>query len=97
MPKLGKFVVWGGKFAQNGGIFKYRPQPGSRSNYHEDGDEESSLRTDRSFTRLVGRLKGKFVQIAGIFNPNMTQCQDEFRNLSGRTQKLKVAKRCWKK
>ena len=26
----------------------------------------------------------------------MTQCQDEFRILSGRTQKLKVAKRCWK-
>ena len=25
-----------------------------------------------------------------------TQCQDEFRILSGRTQKLKVAKRCWK-
>ena len=28
---------------------------------------------------------------------HMTQCQDEFRILSGRTQKLKVAKRCWKK
>ena len=26
----------------------------------------------------------------------MTQCQDEVRILSGRTQKLKVAKRCWK-
>ena len=26
----------------------------------------------------------------------VTQCQDEFRILSGRTQKLKVAKRCWK-
>ena len=26
----------------------------------------------------------------------MTQCQDEFRILSGRTQKLKVAKWCWK-
>ena len=26
----------------------------------------------------------------------MTQCQDEFRILSGRTQKLKVAIRCWK-
>ena len=25
-----------------------------------------------------------------------TQCQDEVRILSGRTQKLKVAKRCWK-
>ena len=24
-----------------------------------------------------------------------TQCQDEVRILSGRTQKLKVAKRCW--
>merc|ERR1719239_1576345 len=28
--------------------------------------------------------------------PDMTQCQDEVRILSGRTQKLKVAKRCWK-
>ena len=26
----------------------------------------------------------------------MTQCQDEVRILSSRTQKLKVAKRCWK-
>ena len=26
----------------------------------------------------------------------MTQCQDEFRILSSRTQKLKVAKWCWK-
>ena len=26
----------------------------------------------------------------------MTQCQDEFRIPSGRTQKLKVAKWCWK-
>ena len=25
-----------------------------------------------------------------------TQCQDEVRILSGRTKKLKVAKRCWK-
>ena len=25
-----------------------------------------------------------------------TQCRDEVRILSGRTQKLKVAKRCWK-
>ena len=25
-----------------------------------------------------------------------TQCQDEVRILSGRIQKLKVAKRCWK-
>ena len=29
-------------------------------------------------------------------NWHMTQCQDEVRILSGRTQKLKVAKRCWK-
>ena len=27
---------------------------------------------------------------------NKTQCQDEVRILSGRTQKLKVAKQCWK-
>ena len=26
----------------------------------------------------------------------MTQCQDEVRILSGRTQKLKMAKQCWK-
>ena len=26
----------------------------------------------------------------------MTQCQDEFSILSGRTRKLKVAKWCWK-
>ena len=29
-------------------------------------------------------------------NHSTTQCQDEVRILSGRTQKLKVAKRCWK-
>ena len=31
-----------------------------------------------------------------FFNLPKTQCQDEFRILSGRTQKLKVARRCWK-
>ena len=31
-----------------------------------------------------------------ILDYYMTQCQDELRILSGRTQKLKVAKWCWK-
>ena len=31
-----------------------------------------------------------------LWTLTMTQCQDEVRILSGRTQKLKVAKRCWK-
>ena len=31
-----------------------------------------------------------------LFVPHTTQCQDEVRILSGRAQKLKVAKQCWK-
>ena len=31
-----------------------------------------------------------------VIEENKTQCQDEVRILSGRTQKLKVAKQCWK-
>ena len=34
--------------------------------------------------------------VASMFERHKTQCQDEVRILSGRTQKLKVAKRCWK-
>ena len=39
-------------------------------------------------------FKSQVLSTASILD--MTQCQDEFRNLSGRTQKLKVAKWCWK-
>ena len=37
-----------------------------------------------------------FLISISIFAVDMTQCQDEVRILYGRTQKLKVAKRCWK-
>ena len=39
---------------------------------------------------------GCMYEIVPRYAPYMTQCQDEVRSLSGRTQKLKVAKRCWK-
>ena len=38
----------------------------------------------------------KGVQMFHDVGRHLTQCQDEFRILSGRTQKLKVAKWCWK-
>ena len=44
------------------------------------------------------QLKGsvaKHFLVTTLF-PSRTQCQDEVRILSGRTQKLKVAKWCWK-
>ena len=36
------------------------------------------------------------LQIPFVASYDKTQCQDEVRILYGRTQKLKVAKRCWK-
>ena len=46
-----------------------------------------------SWLRLV---KSGIQQTSVCPGLGMTQCQDEFRILSGRTQKWKVAKRCWK-
>ena len=51
-----------------------------------------------AFSKRRKHLDWNRNMVSKLLQPNKhkTQCQDEVRILSGRTQKLKVAKQCWK-